>query len=411
MKKFFIFCIAVFQLSLAYGDTKVNINGIYYYLTPEKVGTAEVTRGASEYSGAIVIPETIEYNNFTYIVTSIGLDAFSLSKITSIDIPSTVTFIDNYAFDGCTEINEVKIHSLQSWCSIKFKSNPLIYAKSLLLNGEIINELVIPEDISKISNYAFYDYKSLTSVKIPKNIKAIGEYAFSKCSSLNTVQIEESVDTIYSYAFSDCTSLSDVKLSNTPIIRNYVFSGCTALSSLTLPENIQAVGYGLCYNCKSLLSINIPKNVLAIGDDAFYGCEKLKTIYISESVLAMGTRSFGYCENITDVYCYATTPPVHLSKYYKKGISDFFLNSYINYATLHVPNESIDKYKGAFSWSDFGNVVALTEQETGINSIGITADDSNAAIYNLRGQKQESLQKGINIIKMGNGQTKKIFIK
>lgn len=178
-----------------------------------------------------------------------------------------------------------------------------------------------------------------------------------------------------------------------------------------MPENIQAVGHGLCYNCTSIQSIYIPKNVLAIGDKAFLGCEKLKTVYISENVLAIGAGSFGNCENITDVYCYATTPPIPLSKYYKKGINDFFLNSYINYATLHVPNASIDKYKGAFSWSDFGNVVALTEQETGINSIGITADDSNAVIYNLRGQKQESLQKGINIIKMANGHTKKIFIK
>jgi len=129
MKKFFLFCIAVFQLSLAYGVTKVNVNGIYYYLTSEKVGTAEVTRGTSEYSGAIVIPETIEYNDFTYKVTSIGVDAFSLSKITSIDIPSTVTVINSYAFENCKEINEVKIHSLQSWCSLKFNSNPLIYAK------------------------------------------------------------------------------------------------------------------------------------------------------------------------------------------------------------------------------------------------------------------------------------------
>jgi len=118
MKKFFLFCIAVFQLSLAYGVTKVNVNGIYYYLTSEKVGTAEVTRGTSEYSGAIVIPETIEYNDFTYKVTSIGVDAFSLSKITSIDIPSTVTVINSYAFENCKEINEVITH---------FSENPKEY--------------------------------------------------------------------------------------------------------------------------------------------------------------------------------------------------------------------------------------------------------------------------------------------
>lgn len=181
MKKYFVFCIAVFQLSLAHGVTKVNVNGIYYNLTPEKVGTAEVTSGESDYSGSIVIPETIEYNDFTYKVTSIGSSAFYSSKITSIDIPSTVTVIGSSAFEYCTEIEEVNIHSLQSWCTLKFGSNPLKYAKRLLINGEIIKELVISEDISKISDAAFYGYQSLTSVKIPQNIKSIGEYAFFGC--------------------------------------------------------------------------------------------------------------------------------------------------------------------------------------------------------------------------------------
>lgn len=410
MKKYLLLCLVAFQISHAYGVTKVNVNGVFYNLTPEKVGTAEVTYGSSDYSGAIVIPETIEYDNYSYKVTSIGKYAFQYSKITSIDIPSSISVIGSYAFDHCTDINEVRIHSLQAWCEIQFGSNPLLYAKSLLLNGEIIRELVVPEQITRISNHAFYNYQALTSVKITKNIKAIGEYAFSKCPSLNSVVIDEGVDTIYKYAFSECVSLTTVKLSNTLNIGQYVFSGCSSLSSLNLPENIQAVNHGLCNNCTSLQSVYIPKSVLAIGDYAFRGCEKLKTIYITENVLGMGSSSFGNCENITDVYCYAMTPPIPISTYYKKGINDFFLNSYINYSTLHVPQSSIEKYKNAFSWSDFGNIVALTEEDTGVTTERINVNNIKD-FYSIDGRHLDVPHKGINIVKMANGRTKKVIIK
>ena len=88
--------------------------------------------------------------------------------------------------------------------------------------------------------------------------------------------------------------------------------------------------------------------------------------------------------------------------------TNIFKDSYIEYATLHVPAEAIDAYKNAEPWSGFGTIVALTEEEVKIKSI--VADSQNSSFFTLDGKKTDALQKGINIIRTGN-QTKKVFVK
>lgn len=63
------------------------------------------------YSGNIIIPETITYNNTTYSVTSIGEDAFYKSGITSVTIPNSVTSIGENAFLDCHQLEFVTIGS------------------------------------------------------------------------------------------------------------------------------------------------------------------------------------------------------------------------------------------------------------------------------------------------------------
>ena len=112
------------------------------------------------------------------------------SNIKTVNIGSSVKTIPVYSFDECTSLTEVNITDLSAWCKIDFENStasPLYYAKKLNLNGVEIKDLVIPNDITEIRNYAFYNCTGLTSVTIPNSVTYIGDEAFSYCWDLETI--------------------------------------------------------------------------------------------------------------------------------------------------------------------------------------------------------------------------------
>ena len=85
------------------------INGINYRLNEETL-TAEVTEKSGGYEGAIIIPETVVFNEATYCVTTIGEWAFcGCQSLTSIIIPNSVMTIGSRAFQNCTSLSSITI--------------------------------------------------------------------------------------------------------------------------------------------------------------------------------------------------------------------------------------------------------------------------------------------------------------
>ena len=111
MNKRFTACLTTLILSVFFSISAsadvVEVDGVYYDISGT---TATVTSGDNKYSGDIVIPESITYNNSKYSVTSLGNNAFwGCSGLTSVTIPNSVTSIGDKAFYYCRGLTSVTI--------------------------------------------------------------------------------------------------------------------------------------------------------------------------------------------------------------------------------------------------------------------------------------------------------------
>ena len=147
-------------------------------------------------------------------VTSIGDNALRhCTSLTSVTIGKGVTSIGDLAFFDCYSLKSVYITDIAAWCNISFidnYSNPLYYAGNLYQNNELVTDMIIPDGVTSIEDWAFYGCYSLTSVTIPDSVTSIGRSAFEYCYSLTSVTIGNGVTSIGDFAFFCCDSLKEV---------------------------------------------------------------------------------------------------------------------------------------------------------------------------------------------------------
>ena len=331
----------------------VEVDGIFYNLIA-KGNVAVVAPSPNGYKDKVVIPNVVTYENVAYNVKTIGDNAFQgCSSLTSVIIPESITTIGNNAFYGCsslisvilpenvtsigsycfrkcsslktitipksfrsfgygafyrTAVDSVIISDIQSWCYIsfdEFDSNPLYNANHFILNGEEVTDLIIPSSITGISSYSFCGCTNLKSITIPNSVRSIGNSAFLKCSSV---------------------------------------------TELSLSNNLQEIGRYAFEGCKSLSTITIPNSIEIIDNYAFRDCLSLTTLSIGRNISKIYTGAFANCTDLADVYCFAPNVP------YSENIFD---NSFVEYATLHVPSASVNAYKAAAPWREFKEIVEI----------------------------------------------------
>lgn len=286
-------------------------------------------------------------------LTSIGGSTFSgCSSLTSISIPKSVTAIGSNAFKDCTGLTSVNITDLAAWCKIVFGSNetyyylaneygnPCRYTHNLFLNGKEIKELVIPNTITSIPNYAFVGCTNITSVTIPTSVTEIGISAFDGCSGITSISSMDNVNTLGIYAFRNCSSITSLAIPKLSKYNSDNFVGCTGLKYVTLcgfgnnsfsktktmasifgpqvEEYIFQTYYSIgvpnyaFYKCTNLKSVTLSSKYsmsYSIQNFAFYDCTSLNSITFSKGLSTIEEYAFQGCYNLTSI-TFPSTPTI-----------------------------------------------------------------------------------------------------
>lgn len=429
---------------------RVSIGDLMYNLDTEKA-VAEVTyrtqdqTNYSTLSGAVVIPETVEYAESTFRVTSIGMGAFAFCEnISTITLPVTITNIGMYAFHECHSLSSINLpEGLVSIGEAAFYQCgsllPITIPSTLTTFGlhpfvdcvnmtkvTILSNSVVSAVYTSTSNLSHVFGKQVTEIVLGEGVTAIGEYAFNGFVNLQKVTIPSSVESIGNSAFGECV-LKDVNINSNSIIgaKYSKYSGTLAgifgdaVENYYLGDDVTTIGDCAFYNATNIKSLHLPAQMTSIGEGAFDKCTGLTGEFsFPEGIEILSAYVLQDCSGITsvklpntlkEIYTYALagcditelTLPASLTGIGMYGLADCkgltsltclattppeaekyaFLEIDCPNTPLYVPEGSVEAYQNAEEWKKFNPILPIASP-TDVEQI--TNDELPATVKILR---------------------------
>ena len=388
------------------------VDGANYKTSDIEYGTAITleetpTKEGYTFSGWNEIPTTMPAKDVT-ITGTFSINKYKLIykvdgadyKIYEIEYGATITvdatpIKEGYSFSGWSDIpatmpaNDVTVTG--TFVANKYK---LIYQ----VNGADYKSYeveygaaITPEAAPTKEGYSFSGWSDIPSTMPAKDVTITGSFT-QVDYEIEGIKYEVSGNDV-SIIEADDTS-GDVKISSTVVINDKTYT-------------VTSIANGAFKNNTKMTSVTIPNSVTSIGDNAFNGCSKLSEISIGSAVTTIGSKAFANIKPVATtrgddglkISCYALSVPT--------TAADAFDNTPIGNATLLVDDNFVSSYKSTAPWSGFGTIMGFNEA-TGIKSIRI--DSQNAIIYDMRGNRIDQPQRGVNIIRMNDGTTRKVVV-
>ena len=289
-------------------------------------------------------------------VVIIGENAFANTSIKHISIPNSVKRIGSGAFGGCKQLNSIQLTnsveeinssfgydsnislvsflgSVEDW--VKIPTYTISEKFHLLINGEPLSELYIPEGTTTLYTGSISGCIDLLSISLPETIETIDRKALTNIPNVSDIEIrgknpfyeisngciidifnskivygtsfaeipqDEMIKSIGEYAFAGCKNLKRIVIpNNISIIACDAFSGCESLEEITICGSIDKISDSLFYGCSSLKNITLPKGITKIGEHAFCDCISLEEVDIPEGVTHIGVYAFSGCHNLKKI--------------------------------------------------------------------------------------------------------------
>jgi hypothetical protein len=408
MKKLLILLLSLFSLAVNAADFIVN--GIAYNAISLTDLTCEVTNNPTPYSGEIVIPGTVSYQNRTFTVTGIGNEAFSACKdVTSITIPKNITNIGDRAFFYCSRLTSLSIPGSVT----AIGRGAMAYSGIKKLRLEDGNStLQIEPHVEGKHHYSSFHYNNIDTLYLGRNLSGgdsetgffeTGLYSSYKntlseitighcvtfipshvfyCSKAKKIVIPSSVTKIYDDAFEGRQyeelifedgdtpiELGIQTYSNWEWAKNeYCIMHNFGLKNLYIGRNIKLAQKGSkgetnydyvhgFYDLSSLKNVTIGEKVTELPAHLLRDCNGIEKIVLPKKLSNLNNALVG-CTSIMEIICLSSTPPSVTS-------SSFTNNQYLN-ATIIVPEKAYEKYKTDKVWGQFWG---LTKETTDIHSL------------------------------------------
>lgn len=419
MKKYFIFLLLLMPMPLL-AESDIIIDGIHFLVIDENAKKCKVVKDtentgyytASNYSGLIVIPSTINVEGDEFRVTKIDDFAFYKSKITFITLPNTIESIGDHAFDGCNSLEKInlpeKISLIPKYCFAgceNLKSIEIPDEVKSISEGSFqysgLKSISLPDNIISIGDFSFSEAKALESINIPESCYNIGSAVFRNSLALNNIKISDNhpyfelsdqilytkdytslyycipsnsgnikidnrTTTIINSAFYGCKKIKDVEFNEgLETIESLSFANCTGINKIVLPRGLIYLGGSVFENCSSLKTINIPNTVIEIGGFCFVETS-ISEITIPGSVERIGDKAFYLCNNLKKVNIRGLNPPERTSYLFPPGRN----------MEVHVLKGCKKTYESSTYWNEGTNIYDDLEPIK-VERINILKDEYN----------------------------------
>lgn len=326
------------------------VDGLSY--TAVSDSTAMITFDNSyEELTSVIVPQSINYDGKTYIVTQIDASCFQrCEKIKTITLPSTIIEIGKSAFSGCYALESVNLEDTRitemprsgfSACrklqSITIPAtltsmyrNPFVQNLELksinveegnpsfksiegvlfTISGKTLQAYpcgkttayVVPEGTDSIGAEAFNTNQVLASLTLANSVSYIGMSAFLYCDHLTTLIIPEEsrLKKIMSGAFSTCKILTGhiTFPESLTTLSSKAFQN-TSITGVTIKPGLTSIATNAFYNCVNLSKLEIQGETLTSIGNAAFESAAITELVIPNSVTEVGMTAFSGCKSLS----------------------------------------------------------------------------------------------------------------